>query len=122
MRKRPGRSAASGCCPIGSGIGGRQQRLQEQEAGREAQEKALLNRFKVLSGELLEAGTDRLKKTNKAELDALLKPFAERLDSFENSSDAYGEERKQQGELSDGSSSSSTSIKRCPRRPQPDPA
>ena len=31
------------------------QLLQEQEAGREAQEKALLNRFKVLSGELLEA-------------------------------------------------------------------
>lgn len=79
-----------------------QQRLQEQEAGRDAQEKALLNRFKVLSGELLEAGTDRLKKTNKAELDALLKPFAERLDSFgKQVQDAYGEERKQQGELSE---------------------
>ena len=77
-------------------------RIQAQEAGREAQEKVLLDRFKVLSGELLDAGTDRLKKANKAELDALLKPFGDRLDQFgKQVRDAYGEERKQQGELSE---------------------
>lgn len=76
--------------------------IEAQEAGREAQEKVLLDRFKVLSGELLDAGTDRLKKANKAELDALLKPFGERLDQFgKQVRDAYGEERKQQGELSE---------------------
>ena len=76
--------------------------IEAQETGREAQEKVLLDRFKVLSGELLDAGTDRLKKANKAELDALLKPFGERLDQFgKQVRDAYGEERKQQGELSE---------------------
>ena len=54
-----------------------------------------------------------MKKTNKAENDALSKPFAERLDSFgKQVQDAYGEERKQQGELSGGSSNSSTSIQK----------
>lgn len=71
----------------------------EQE--REAQEAALLNRFKVLSSEMLEAGTERLKKTNKDEIDALLKPFGDRLDEFgKQVREAYGNEREQQGELS----------------------
>ncbi|RPG81806.1 MAG: DNA recombination protein RmuC [Crocinitomicaceae bacterium TMED114] len=79
-----------------------QQQMQALEEGREDEEKALLDRFKVLSSELLDAGTDRLKKANKAELDALLKPFKDRLDQFgKQVQDAYGEERKQQGELSE---------------------
>ncbi len=79
-----------------------QQQIQAQEEAREEEEKALLDRFKVLSSELLDAGTDRLKKANKAELDALLKPFKDRLDQFgKQVQDAYGEERKQQGELSE---------------------
>lgn len=79
-----------------------QQRLKTHESGREDAEKALLDRFKVLSSELLDAGTDRLKQANKDELDALLKPFKDRLDQFgKQVQDAYGEERKQQGELSE---------------------
>ena len=79
-----------------------QQRLKAHESGREDAEKALLDRFKVLSSELLDAGTDRLKQANKDELDALLKPFKDRLDQFgKQVQDAYGEERKQQGELSE---------------------
>ncbi len=50
---------------------------------------------------MLEAGTERLKKTNKDEIDALLKPFGDRLDEFgKQVREAYGNEREQQGELS----------------------
>jgi DNA recombination protein RmuC len=77
-------------------------RLLKEEQDKEEQEAILINRFKVLSSDMLQAGTERLKKTSKEEIDALLKPFGERLDQFgKQVRDAYGDERKQQGELSE---------------------
>ena len=79
-----------------------QDRLHKEEQDKEEQEAFLINRFKVLSNDMLQAGTERLKQTSKEEIDALLKPFGERLDQFgKQVRDAYGDERKQQGELSE---------------------
>lgn len=83
-------------------LGAANRALDEHQNQREAQEKLLLDRFKLLSNDLLASGTEKLKATSRQELDALLKPFGERLDAFgKQVREAYGEERKQQGELSE---------------------